>query len=289
MPTHTRNEVHGLTKATELLIQYSRRKLRYNSDALNAIMAVLSHLQSGADCVSSIWGVPFARIKTTRDQRVLCIFWHIDPTIDDLASRRPEFPSWSPLGWDGSVRFLDPADQYYITKEQATKLRVKSESLLRAKDPQNSSKLLEITACIFQASIAHTIDAILPPAEPFLIFPIINGANQVDMEYSMYLRIQWDSRDLNLSDTSAALCAITPKKDLMAQGMVIILKPCIGYYERIGSARYRNAIKAKSLNDLTQGTKMLTWDYREGRYSMEAINKAMNKLCEGKERTIVLG
>ncbi|KAI1140130.1 HET-domain-containing protein [Hypoxylon sp. FL0543] len=75
--------------AQSMLAEYSRRKLRYGCDALNAILGILQMLEEHG--VYSIWGL------TISNQPML--HWH----HEHPCKRRPEFPSWSYLGWEGHI------------------------------------------------------------------------------------------------------------------------------------------------------------------------------------------
>jgi hypothetical protein len=84
----------ALDIAQSYLIEYSKRALSYDADALDAIVGALNTLMR--ETVYHTWGVPFAPIH----QRVLLSWSH-----SSLARRRPAFPSWSPLGWVGAIDF----------------------------------------------------------------------------------------------------------------------------------------------------------------------------------------
>ncbi|XXH04197.1 hypothetical protein Hte_010611 [Hypoxylon texense] len=77
--------------AESMLREYSRRRLSYGSDALNASLGIIQLLE-GMN-LYSVWGV------LTHDTAYpqMMIYWHHkSPT-----RRRPGFPSWSYLGWEG--------------------------------------------------------------------------------------------------------------------------------------------------------------------------------------------
>ncbi|KAI0026114.1 hypothetical protein F4780DRAFT_718549 [Xylariomycetidae sp. FL0641] len=70
------------------LEEYSRRTLRHDSDALNACLGILQRL--GSLGLKSIWGLSLG---------LRSFHWfHPKP-----ARRRNEFPSWSYIGWDGTM------------------------------------------------------------------------------------------------------------------------------------------------------------------------------------------
>ncbi|KAI1466182.1 HET-domain-containing protein [Daldinia caldariorum] len=77
--------------ANDMIVEYSRRELRYASDALDAMLGVLQFLETKG--VYSIWGT------VIYEERPVINWQHKHP-----GKRRPGFPSWSPLGWEGPIK-----------------------------------------------------------------------------------------------------------------------------------------------------------------------------------------
>lgn len=81
--------------------QYCSRDLSYPSNALNAFLGILNHYHSETSkkwgySRSYITGIP---VVQSRDSVDVYLLWnHPYP-----AKRRPEFPSWSWVGWEGEV------------------------------------------------------------------------------------------------------------------------------------------------------------------------------------------
>jgi hypothetical protein len=95
----------GLSDAGRILQTYSERTLGYDSDTLNAIVGILNVLRRGNPPIYHIWGVPFTITRrsnathTTKSIVSICLDWcHYRSS-----RRRPEFPSWSTLGWAGKA------------------------------------------------------------------------------------------------------------------------------------------------------------------------------------------
>ncbi|KAI1418368.1 HET-domain-containing protein [Hypoxylon sp. FL1857] len=86
--------------AQSMLAEYSRRRLKYSSDALNAILGILRTLEEYE--IYSIWGI------TISNQPML--HWH----HENPSKRRPEFPSWSYLGWENHIDIDDTVN--YMTR-----------------------------------------------------------------------------------------------------------------------------------------------------------------------------
>ncbi|OTB04388.1 hypothetical protein M426DRAFT_261923 [Hypoxylon sp. CI-4A] len=98
-----------LKTTAQILADYSRRQLSYSSDALNAFLGILQFLEEFD--INSIWGLPYHKEGSTGPPNVSdesetgfptglpMIYWHREiPT-----QRRPGFPSWSFLGWQGQI------------------------------------------------------------------------------------------------------------------------------------------------------------------------------------------
>jgi hypothetical protein len=113
----------GIFGAQKLIEEYSRRDLTYDEDALNAVVGALNTFNNAVVPTHHIWGVPFGLAatelrlaynpleqhdenrppvfdgsKNPREVRIVIAWFHASP-----CPRRPGFPSWSPLGWNGAV------------------------------------------------------------------------------------------------------------------------------------------------------------------------------------------
>jgi hypothetical protein len=104
----------GLIQALRHVGEYSKRILSDDRDALNAISGALRTLfWNEADPAHHVSGVPFAVVQekstflyTPKPEVRISLFWyHPEPSS---LRRRPGFPSWSPLGWEGSIRWFTP-------------------------------------------------------------------------------------------------------------------------------------------------------------------------------------
>ena len=97
-------DVPPTTQYAKLVREYSRRKLTYDSDAMNAIKGALRFLESTLEtrCYS---GLPEAYLKWT-------LLWASPESL----IRRTTFPSYSWVGWKGEVRFptLPPGGSTYL-------------------------------------------------------------------------------------------------------------------------------------------------------------------------------
>ncbi|KAH7068673.1 heterokaryon incompatibility protein-domain-containing protein [Paraphoma chrysanthemicola] len=119
---------HACVQATRYLAAYSMRSLTFDSDALNAITGALKSLNKRCSNIKFVWGMPmFEGVSFDHlDRRPTCpdrfhifdiyipipepgilnitlgLFWyHSAP-----CRRRPGFPSWSSLGWEGRIDWV---------------------------------------------------------------------------------------------------------------------------------------------------------------------------------------
>ncbi len=95
---------------SRLATSYSRRKLTFRSDALNAITG-------GLRMISRNTGMDFISAIPVKDLSNGLLWFHPRPntlngpyaemyeTYDAIGHRRPEFPSWSWLEWEGPVKY----------------------------------------------------------------------------------------------------------------------------------------------------------------------------------------
>ncbi|KAH7083421.1 heterokaryon incompatibility protein-domain-containing protein [Paraphoma chrysanthemicola] len=115
-------------QATRYLAAYSMRSLTFDSDALNAITGALKSLSNRCSDIKFVWGMPmfegpsliYPDKRPTHPRRshifdiyipkpgpailtiIVGLFWyHSAP-----CRRRPGFPSWSSLGWEGRIDWV---------------------------------------------------------------------------------------------------------------------------------------------------------------------------------------
>jgi hypothetical protein len=103
------SKITGLWRANDILAQYTKRDLTYDSDALNAIVGALNTLNDGNSGVHHIWGLPF-ELEMESPFAEDCVTRRVNIGISWVLSspchRRVGFPSWSPLGWKGNVNYV---------------------------------------------------------------------------------------------------------------------------------------------------------------------------------------
>lgn len=110
----------------KLIREYSRRRLTYPSDAINAFAGILRAFQNTEYPVYHLWGSPIlppvamplagddcgdgvvALSRSTSDGFLLGLCWRADGTAAagvPGVKRRAGFPSWCWTGWEGAVSF----------------------------------------------------------------------------------------------------------------------------------------------------------------------------------------
>ena len=105
----TAHEEDALSRAMSCLDTYTRRTLSFEGDSLNAIVGALNTFRT--ESVYHIWGVPFLGAEhqstaTTETEILtsgLALFW----SHEWRCTRRRDFPSWSPVGWEGEIYWLN--------------------------------------------------------------------------------------------------------------------------------------------------------------------------------------
>lgn len=109
-------------EALRYVTAYSRRNMRMSSDALNAIIGILNYISNDkAEPIFHLWGVPLAplsgetyfetairnRTNGTPDasSQELAFEFALNWIHTEPCRRRKDFPSWSPLGWEGPIEY----------------------------------------------------------------------------------------------------------------------------------------------------------------------------------------
>lgn len=87
-------------RASHMMRQFTGRSLTYEDDALNAIIGALETLES----IDHTEGVI---IQLSNSSDISSIYMALDWYHNLPCPRRKRFPSWSPLGWQGKIDYLD--------------------------------------------------------------------------------------------------------------------------------------------------------------------------------------
>lgn len=86
--------------------KYTSRQLTHDSDVLNAMLGILAYFEEQRPQeFRHMWGLPIILKdgKCLHEVLIHSLMW----TGKDPARRRPEFPSWSWIGWTGKARMCE--------------------------------------------------------------------------------------------------------------------------------------------------------------------------------------
>jgi len=93
---------HSTTRlaSQQHLMEYSRRHLSYDSDALNACLGILQYVNSGKHPVRHLWGLPIEIVRGRSNQYLsIDLGW----LHDKPGEMRDGLPSWTWVGWKEPV------------------------------------------------------------------------------------------------------------------------------------------------------------------------------------------
>ena len=319
--------------AAGILREYTRRNLTFNSDALNAIVGILNTLSKGRTPIFHTWGVTFGKIPITKtvaqsqnltqvpvirteNKLAIALHWvHTSP-----CPRRKEFPSWSPLGWEGVVGYADLLPPVISTSfhvnlwDDGDFIHISNarERTLQQVDPDGLSKSrhLEITTKLGWLEVRHfsadellSVNESTPAADrDYALHPgyhaRVPGGN--DAEVYVNAMPWWDLEADPLLDSTRVPCAIIPvgHREVvttneihvvreMQRKLVLMLRNHGTHYERIGCFEYpftywnnRTIIKAE--NGILTSRAGWNMDYS----SDEMLARVFN---EPKMQTFLLG
>jgi hypothetical protein len=90
--------------------QYTKRRLSFDDDALQAVESILNRFANGGSNVYHIQGLPYHALWWSTEESIrLGLLWTHGSTKTPLR-RRLNFPSWSWTGWEGEVGWLTFGD-----------------------------------------------------------------------------------------------------------------------------------------------------------------------------------
>ena len=245
-----------LETATTYLVEYSKRVLSYDVDALNAIVGALNTLRKHS--IYHVWGVPFGQIgdagleasKTTKCTGTLACDVHhgwgfpLSWGHKKAAKRRPGFPSWSPIGWVGEISMeRQYQDQLLIVQPCGVKMTGLNEgqtlfSFLPSYDglPTEISQQLQVHGETYEPLLANADGIALP----------------FDHQFYYRFSVSW-SISLALNPPRSVKALLIPGSSLHdLDDWMILLRRCEGGetkgYERIGIARSSTITKNFFIN-----------------------------------------
>ncbi|KAH7084887.1 heterokaryon incompatibility protein-domain-containing protein [Paraphoma chrysanthemicola] len=236
-------EADGMELALRLIDVFSPRKLTHQSDALKAICGALETLPlSRGYPVFHLSAVPFTRAAHESLPSIsLALHWmHTGP-----CRRRTDFPSWSPLGWDGWVHGIAPQTPV-VPADCSLALRRPQESIdltlltdltngLYDSEKLQPTRILEITAYMVSIPLHFGTPLDLPESGPS-----VRTVLPLDAARDLSIRVPVDSMDYtHAEDTGPALGLILRSGEALRTArssgsdiVVMLLKFQGNHYER---------------------------------------------------------
>jgi hypothetical protein len=243
-------------EARDMVTNYSKRRLTYQNDALNAITGVLNLILerniNDKQMFRHIYGLPLYS-WVDGDNEAISIETSLHWYHTQRGVRRPEFPSWSPLGWngagrtDGAVRFHTEQPSVPLCGEidfskngrqyslqSLFKLGVEASQSITAE----TASLLRVTAFMTELRLENiNWDPLSSKCNH-----MENGAHLILplSEYTIDLCIapEWDDAALDLTGHDLLPCAMLVQDPNRLSDWqthtVLVLKSHGTYYERIG-------------------------------------------------------
>ena len=253
-----------------IVTQYCTRQLSYEDDALNAIVSTLNFIQKSDEC--HIWGVPFHVLDqgeadklwrlsvrspstprpSTCDERPVELYLQWTNESGGSRTRRQQFPSWSPLGWNpGKIQFSDNKARRYQgfvsvstpsgQKCLSTQTRLAKENPAQI-SPRISLVLKTAPAYIYKTASDSMRDQVVVPLDEDILVKIkfIKWDRPVDVETECELKI-------------------AQVDDLGKDFGFLILHKHTDCYERIGccSSDWKSLRVYQSINEQWQECNML--------------------------------
>jgi len=240
---------------SNILTEYTRRKLTFNSDALNGIVGVLNTFSKAGTPIFHTWGVTFGGLPMGIAPYHLLItltWFHDVPCL-----RREAFPSWSPLGWEGVAKYgyspppmisrsfqvevWDKSKFIQLSKvEENLHQRVGAEILEKSRYLKITAKLSWLELRYFSANELLSIDmsSVAVDELPWLIKPRAGFHVRVptgdNVEVYASMLPCWDSEPVHSLDSIRVPCALIPAGDGSLSMAVMMLRNHDTHYERIG-------------------------------------------------------
>lgn len=238
--------------ARKCIEAYSRRKLSYDSDALNAVLGVLDHLSDDEDCpISNMWGMLVASVDRTGPFRhrflgayEVSLHWF----HPGFCRRRAGFPTWSPIAWEGPLNYtgdlsapntvpMVPSD-YDIVVLSGDRLQSMREYVETGRINDDADQLSAPKLLGFKRIRTFPLRFELGTLS---LTAVLSLEKDLDITCSVF----WDQEpiDSELDRLIGAVITTYQHGDIS----IMILKPHEGRYERVG---------------------MILWGYRLGTYSV---------------------
>jgi hypothetical protein len=250
---------------------YCARNLSYETDALDAILGVLTHLaQDIWNPIYHIWGLPVAAIDPTGPfQRrfagchEVSLHWY----HPEGCRRRTGFPSWSPISWEGPLNFtgdlncmntvpMVPSDYgvNVIGPNERHTLRqyIETGRILRDSAQHHAPRLLQL-ANVRTFLVAFEQEALTKRA-------VLRLTNHVDVVVPVF----WDQEPLEVHTTILLGAVISTYQH--GDVSILLLQRVQNIYRRVG---------------------MILWGYRTGTYTVHNLRSGERKIVRSARDRLV--
>ncbi|CAI9631417.1 unnamed protein product [Alternaria burnsii] len=234
---------HNSRKAVyRFLDNYSRRKLSYDSDILNACTGVLNRLVS-----HHFWGMVAPRVDVRRCNS-LCLEWR----SWNPGQRRQGFPSWSwvatagpkmipSCAWgdhnEGYVAYLRTTDGRWLFPEEQHENR--SDPL-----PMNFGPTLRLRATLYTASLSTDTKHIYTEGhhKPMVVFQSTDrNRGEVEVFFKLWLDAELTESDLVNAIIAILVSGSTEHLTPFNMGPAFMILQAVGHhYKRIGITDYED-------------------------------------------------
>jgi hypothetical protein len=235
------------------IMEFSKRKLSYDSDVLNAMLGIFNSLKgSKGKLVRNLYGMP---VKVGSKDLVLPLCWyHSDP-----ARRRDDFPSWSWAGWDGGVEMAYGYADVHVPEHCEIKLQdqvgvmssldhvvhspVSSLTGGRREPLFVTGKTIKVT--LTEKSLSDLNDSFSEESQKGTV-GFLNGYHALlpitkDITAFVYAYL-----DLEILPETEIVGLILGKQSSTTGVGILLLQPHGEYYQRIGILRYRNGLGSEA-------------------------------------------
>jgi len=287
IPSLTKQDMHRADytdiSIQNLLAEYTRRQLSFDTDAINAFQGIFQALS-----VRHCWGMPFEHLPD-EDETTIALDWK---SLQG-GERRESFPSWSWAGSRGESLFRKPSADSSICKIElslayGTWLTVKDYIESHTLHHDNKlGKLLRVTGC---TSRPHFVDGrrlrkdlsrvppLLEHEDGTQTFAILKRSDNAGYWiYKIYMDLKPVRSEQLTHELSNSMTMLVCRERGWNEGSHIILSPAGGHFRRIGLA--------VRFHELTFTEKDLRWKLGGHKFLRRTDDEFKSS---GMKRTIIL-
>ncbi|CAI9627456.1 unnamed protein product [Alternaria burnsii] len=239
-----------LHEVMRLLEQYMTRQLSYETDVLNAILGVLNYHHTRNLSIGTICGLPYQ--TSIAGPGIICLNWRHDRP----ATRRLGYPSWSPFGWVGPVRFSHIDYQFHPSEKDDATFSYHIRDGSANWNHLDTLQYLQITVSVHDLPIVNLVRSdsedlngmLSERLRTMLVVPA--GGTKVNHgKLNYYMDITWDTDPPDHYNNTRVTCAIFDDHQVVPSWLMI-LRNHETHYERIGFASRATMLRAGGFHEL---------------------------------------